>query len=83
MSKLTLFAAVLLSVLAPSAYAMDMKCDDASMASMKSHIDGMKDAKMQKMATSEMDKADMAMKKHQMKSCMMHMDKAMKSMGTM
>ena len=71
-------------VLGPSAgptLAMEAKCDDASMSSMKTEISGMKDARMQKMAMSEMDKAGMAMKKHQMKSCVMHMDKAM--MGRM
>jgi len=83
MPKTTLLVSA--CVLGPSltpALAMDAKCDEASMASMKTEIDGMKDAKMQKAAMSEMDKAGMAMKKHEMKTCAMHMGKAMKAMGT-
>jgi hypothetical protein len=81
--KVLLVSACLFGMFLTPAMAMDVKCDDASMASMKTEIDGMKDAKMQKMAMSEMDKAGAAMKKHQMKSCVAHMKKAMTSMGTM
>jgi hypothetical protein len=59
------------------------KCDDASMMSMKTKIDGMTDMKAKKMAMDQMMMAQSSMKAHKMKSCSMHMDKAMKDMGTM
>jgi hypothetical protein len=59
------------------------KCDDASMMSMQGKVDAMTDAKQKKMAMSEMMMAKTDMKAHKMKSCSMHMDKAMKSMGSM
>ena len=84
MFKATLFASVCALGLSLSpAIAMEAKCDDASMASMNTEIGGMKDAKMQKMAIKEMKMADASMKKHQMKSCTAHMNKAMKAMGPM
>jgi hypothetical protein len=78
-----LVSACLLGLSFTPAVAMDAKCDDATMSDMNTKISAMTDAKMQKTAMSEMDKAGTAMKKHQMKSCVMHMNKAMKSMGTM
>jgi hypothetical protein len=83
MPKTTLLvSACVLGLSLTQALAMDAKCDDASMASMKTEISGMKDAKMQKSAMMDMDKAEMAMKKHQMKTCASYMSKAMKAMGT-
>jgi hypothetical protein len=65
------------------ALAMDAKCDDASMASMKTEIGGMTDATKKTKATEDMKMAEAAMKKHQMKTCAKHMNDAMKAMGTM
>jgi hypothetical protein len=76
-------AACVFGVSLGSASAMEAKCDDASMASMNTEIGAMKDAKMQKAAMNEMKMAETSMKKHQMKNCMAHMNKAMKSMGSM
>ena len=70
-------------LVAGAASAMDAKCDDATMSDMNNKIAAMTDAKAQKSAMHEMTMAGTAMKKHNMKSCMAHMDKAMKSIGTM
>jgi hypothetical protein len=78
-----LISACALGLSLTPALAMDAKCDDATMASMGKEIGGMTDATKKKMATSEMNKAELAMKKHEMKTCAMHISKAMKSMGSM
>ena len=72
-----------LATLAAPAMAMDMKCDNASMAMMKTDVDGMKDASKKKMATDHMMMAQQSMKAGKMADCKMHMDEAMKSMGKM
>jgi hypothetical protein len=43
----------------------------------------MSDGRHKKMAMKEMAMAQSSMKAHNMKSCGMHMDKAMKDMGAM
>lgn len=85
MLKSTLIAAALaVSVLpAYAATAPMAKCDEASLTAMQSKIDGMTDAAMKKTATKQMDMAKTAMKSHKTKDCVMHMDNAMKSMGSM
>jgi hypothetical protein len=86
MFKSALAAAVLMTAATLPAHSATMamsKCDDASMMSLHKKIDGMTDMKMKKSAMSEMIMAESSMKAHKMKSCSMHMDKAMKSMGAM
>jgi hypothetical protein len=90
MLKSTLIAAALIAAAAMPAFSaststsMPMsKCDDASMTSMQEKIDGMTDKSHQKMAMKEMTMAKTSMKAHKLKTCGMHMDRAMKDMGTM
>jgi hypothetical protein len=87
MLKSAIIVAALLTAATIPANAASMmamsKCDDASMTSMKTKIDGMTDMKAKKMAMDQMMMAQSSMKAHKMKSCSMHMDKAMKDMGTM
>ena len=72
-----------LSTLAAPVMAMDVKCDNASMSTMKTDIDGLKDASMKKMASDQMMMAQHSMKAGKKADCKMHMDEAMKSMGKM
>ncbi|MGO4437810.1 hypothetical protein [Rhizobium sp. RAF56] len=85
MLKSTLIAAALALAALPAyaATAPMAKCDDASMAAMQTKVDGMTDAAMKKTAMKQMDMAKTAMKAHKAKDCAMHMNSAMKSMGTM
>lgn len=52
------------------------------MTMMKGKVDGMTNMAHKKMAMNEMMMAQNSMKAHKMKSCSMHMDKAMKDVGT-
>lgn len=58
-----------------------MKCDDASMMKMQSHMDAMTDPAKKDMAMKEMQMAKDAMKAKKMDDCAMHMDGAMKAMS--
>lgn len=80
MLKLTFAAAILTAAFALPAMAMDMKCDEASMMKMDKDVDGMKDMAMKDMAMKEMTMAKDSMKMNKMDDCMMHMEKAHKSM---
>ena len=60
--------------------AVETRCDDAAMASMNTEIGGMKDAGKRKSAMDEMRRADAALKKHDVKRCTAHLNKAMASM---
>jgi len=82
MLKITLAAAVLAGALAMPAMAeaMMMKCDEATMMKMDKDIDGMKDMAMKDKAMKEMTMAKDSMKMNKADDCMMHMDKAHKSM---
>ncbi|MDM9621628.1 hypothetical protein A6U87_23190 [Rhizobium sp. AC44/96] len=90
MLKFTLAAIVLASVSVTPVLAaetmMKAKCDNASMMKMQTKIDGMTDPMMKEkkeMASKEMMMAHDSMKAKKMDDCKMHMDNAMKSMGTM
>lgn len=82
MLKLTFAAAMLIGALTVPAMAEDMmmKCDEASMMKMDKDVEGMKDMAMKDMAMKEMTMAKDAMKMNKMDDCMMHMEKAHKSM---
>ena len=80
MLKLTFAAAILTAAFAVPAMADDMmKCDDASMMSMQTKMDAMKDMAMKDKAMKEMMMAKDSMKMNKMDDCKMHMDNAMKS----
>jgi hypothetical protein len=86
MLKLTLSAALLASAFAIPAFADDammMKCDDASMMKMQTHMDAMGSSMKDKkeIAMKEMGMAKMSMKAHKMNDCKMHLDNAAKSMN--
>ena len=82
--KATIFAAAIaMAMSATTAFAMDMKCDDASMAMMKTDMMKVKDESMKKMATDHMMMAADSMKAGKMDDCMMHMKEAEKAMGKM
>lgn len=57
-----------------------MKCDDATLMKMDKDIGGMSDMAMKDMAMKEVSMAKDAMKMGDMDGCMMHMEKAHKSM---
>lgn len=78
-----LVAAVAIAVSGTAALAMDMKCDDASMAAMKTDMMAVKDEGMKKMATDHMMMAADAMKAGKTDDCMMQMKEAEKAMGKM
>jgi hypothetical protein len=59
------------------------ECTDASMSDMHSKVDAITDAKMKKSAEKEAALADKMMKAHKMKSCSLHMGKAMKNAQAM
>ena len=62
---------------------MTMKCDDASMAMMKTQMDSMKDPAMKANvdeATKNMDMAKTSMKDNKTDECMTHMGAAMDAM---
>lgn len=59
---------------------MKMKCDDASMAMMKTEMDAMKDPAMKDSAMKHMDMATASMKANKADDCMMHMGEAMDAM---
>ena len=81
MLKITLAAAVLAAAFAVPAMADDMmKCDDAAIMKMDKDVEGMKDMAMKEMAMKEMTMAKDSMKMNKMDDCMMHMEKAHKSM---
>lgn len=82
--KATIFAAAIAIAMSGTAVlAMDMKCDDASMAAMKTDMMAVKDEGMKKMATDHMKMAGDSMKAGKMDDCMMHMKEAEKAMGKM
>ena len=86
MSKSMLIAAALLATAALPAFAATApmsKCDDATMASLQTKIGALTDAKAKQAATKQMTLAKTAMKSHKTKDCSMHLDNAMKSIGTM
>jgi hypothetical protein len=60
-----------------------MNCTEADMATMETNMKSMMDADKKKMAMDEMDMAKKMMAKKDMDGCMMHMNKAMDSMGMM
>ncbi|CAN7214094.1 hypothetical protein [Rhizobium sp. LjRoot254] len=82
MLKLTLAAAVFAGALAmsPAAYAMTMKCDEATLMKMDKDADGIKDAAMKDKAMKELTMAKEAMKMNKTDDCMMHMENAHKNM---
>jgi len=81
MSKIILAAAMLAAAFAVPATADDMmKCDDASIMKMENDVEGMKDMAMKEMAMKEMTMARDSMKMNKMDDCVMHMEKAHKSM---
>ncbi len=59
---------------------MTMKCDDASMTTMKTEIGAMKDEAMKSEAMKHMDMAQTSMKDSKADDCMMHMGEAMGAM---
>ena len=59
---------------------MDMKCDDASMAAMKTDMMAVKDESMKKMATDHMMMAPDRMKAGKMDDCKKEMGEASKAM---
>jgi hypothetical protein len=86
MLKSALIAAALVTAATLPAYSASMpmsKCDDASMMSMNEKIGGMTNESHKKMAMKEMAMAKTSMTSHKMKTCGVHMDRAMKYMGTM
>jgi hypothetical protein len=86
MLKSTLLAAALITAAALPAFSATApmaKCDEATMTSTQTKIDGMTDATKKAAATKQMTMAQTAMKSHKMKACSTHLDNAMKSMGTM
>lgn len=88
MLKSSVIAAALLAAATMPSYAASMsampmsKCDDASMTMMQGKIDGMTNMAHKKMATKEMMMAKSSMEANKMKTCSMHMDKAMKDIGS-
>lgn len=82
MPKLILAVAFIAAAGAIPALADDMmmKCDDATLMKMDKDVDGMKDMAMKDMAMKEMTMAKDAMKMGKLDTCMMHMEKAHKSM---
>ena len=76
-------AAIAITMSGTAAFAMDMKCDDASMAAMKTDMMAVKDESMKKSATNQMMMAADAMKAGKTDDCMMHMKEAEKAMGKM
>lgn len=82
--KASIFAAAIaIAMSGTAALAMDMKCDDASMAAMKTDMMSVKDESMKKMATDHMMMAADSMKAGKTDDCMMHMKEAEKAMGKM
>ena len=82
--KATIFAAAIaVAMSGTAAFAMDMKCDDASMKMMKTEMMAVKDESMKKMATDHMMMAADAMKAGKTDDCMMQMKEAEKAMGKM
>ena len=59
---------------------MTMKCDDASMAMMKTEMDAMKDPAMKDSAMKNMDMAAASMKDNKADECMTHLGAAMNAM---
>jgi hypothetical protein len=59
---------------------MTMKCDDASMAMMKTEMDAMKDPAMKNSAMKNLELAGASMKDNKNEECMMHMGAAMDAM---
>ena len=81
MLKIALAATLLAAAFAAPAIADDMmKCDDASIMKMDKDVEGMTDKSMKEMAMKEMTMAKDSMKMNKMDDCMMHMEKAHKSM---
>jgi hypothetical protein len=82
----TLFATAFLGLaLSTTSFAADkmkmVHCDAGSMKAVMADISAMKDPAMKKhmeMAMGEVHKAEMAMKKHDMKGCDMHLNMAKK-----
>ena len=86
MLKSTLVAAALAAAAVLPAFAATApmsKCDDATMTSMQSKIDAMTDTTKKQAAMKQMSMAKTSMKSHKLKDCSVHLDSAMKSMGTM
>lgn len=82
--KVTIFAAAIaIAMSGTAAFAMDMACDDASMAMMKTDMMALKDESMKKKATDHMMMAADSMKAGKMDDCVMHMKEAEKDMGKM
>ncbi|WP_298261539.1 hypothetical protein [Bradyrhizobium sp.] len=54
-----------------------MECRDSSLNAMKADVQAMPDGKSKTTATKEMEAAQDAMQKKDMKACMAHMDNAM------
>jgi len=78
-----LAAAIAIAMSSTAAFAMDMKCDDTSMAMMKTETMAVKDAGMKKKASDQMMMAANSMKAGKTDDCMMHMKEAEKAMGKM
>ncbi|MGH6855450.1 MAG: hypothetical protein ACREDN_08520 [Aestuariivirga sp.] len=82
----TIVAASLLAVaFAAPAYAAEMvECDEASMMKLNEMIKADTDPAMKEaaaMATEQMEKAEMAMKHHDMEDCSKHLTKAKADLG--
>lgn len=78
MLKLILTAAIV-GTLAVPALAAEMKCDEATMASMDKMMMGMKDMGTKAKAMKEMDMAKDAMKMNKMDDCKRHMNNALRA----
>ena len=83
MTKTFLIATAMTLALGGGAFAMDMKCDDASMMKMQSDMDAnaMATKDQKDMAMKEMTMAKDSMKANKLDDCAMHMDNAMKAVG--
>ncbi len=82
--KATIFVTVIaIAISGTAALAMDVKCDAASMAAMKTDVMAVKDESIKKNANDHMTMAADAMKAGKMDDCVMHMKEAEKAMGKM